>query len=84
MLFEPKGCKACNEIGYKGRVAIYELLKVTEAIQELIGSEVGQLKIKEAALQKGMVTMQQDGILKVVRGITTPEEVAGVTGELLW
>lgn len=82
-LYEPQGCDACNGIGYKGRIAIYELLEINDAVEELITKEVSQAKIKEAAHASGMVTMQQDGILKVIKGITTMEEVAAATGEIV-
>jgi type II secretory ATPase GspE/PulE/Tfp pilus assembly ATPase PilB-like protein len=79
-LYKPKGCDQCAGIGYKGRVAIYELLQVSKEIENLMNKLAGETEIQEFASRQGMVTMQQDGILKVVSGITTLEEVEKVTG----
>jgi type II secretory ATPase GspE/PulE/Tfp pilus assembly ATPase PilB-like protein len=70
-----------GKLGYKGRIGIYEVLPVTEAIQELILKEAAGLTIKKAAIQAGMLTMVQDGLLKAVEGITDVEEVFRVAGE---
>ena len=83
-IFEPVGCPKCNNTGYKGRIAIYELLSVGPETEELITSQAGEPKIQKFALEQGMATMQQDGILKVISGITTLEEVEGITGPLEW
>ena len=79
-LYEPKSCAKCQGSGYKGRVAIYELLKVSKEIEQLMNKGAGEIEIQEFAAKQGMVTMQQDGILKVISGITTIEEVEKVTG----
>mgnify|MGYP001612051660 FL=1 len=82
-VYKPKGCKKCGEAGYKGRIAIYELLQVTKDIEKLMNAQAGEIEIQEFALLKeGMVTMQQDGILKVISGVTTVEEVEKVTGPI--
>jgi type IV pilus assembly protein PilB len=81
-IFEPTGCPKCNNTGYKGRIAIYELLLVGPEMEELISAQAGEPKIQKFALAQGMATMQQDGILKVISGITTFEEVEGITGPL--
>lgn len=83
-LFKPAGCEACNNLGYKGRVAIYELLLVGPEMEELITQEASEVKISEFAKQQGMVTMQEDGILKTIAGVTTFEEVESVTGPVEW
>lgn len=77
-----KGCPACGGVGYKGRIAIYELLQVTKDIEKLMNQQAGEIEIQEFARKQGMVTMQQDGILKVISGITTAEEVEKVTGPI--
>ncbi len=79
-VYKPKGCKACGGIGFRGRIAIYELLQVTKDIEALMNKQVGEMEIQDFAEEQGMVTMQQDGILKVILGITTLEEVEKVTG----
>ncbi len=83
-IFEPKGCDNCSGIGYKGRVAIYELLEVGPETEELISKQEGETAINKLAIDKGMTTMQQDGILKVISGITTFDEIKGVTGPIEW
>ncbi|MDD5225861.1 MAG: ATPase, T2SS/T4P/T4SS family [Candidatus Omnitrophica bacterium] len=74
-----KGCKACNNTGYKGRAAIYEILLINEEIKSLILTKAPSHIIKEKAVKLGMHTLKQDGWDKVMAGITTPEEVLRVT-----
>jgi type IV pilus assembly protein PilB len=80
-LFKGEGCEKCERTGYKGRLGIYEVLPMTQEIQELILSKVPSAKVVEAASKLGMISMRQDGIIKVLRGETTLEEVARVTKE---
>ncbi len=75
------GCDKCGKIGYKGRMGIFEVLPLFNELQELIFSKQAAHKIYEAALKMGVITMKQDGILKVLRGETTLEEIARVTTE---
>jgi len=71
-----KGCEACQEIGYKGRVGIYELLTMNPDIERIILSgAISEYQIRDIAQKQGMITMLQDGILKAMAGITTLEEV---------
>ncbi|OGM89143.1 hypothetical protein A2108_02195 [Candidatus Wolfebacteria bacterium GWA1_42_9] len=83
-IFKAPGCEKCNQTGYKGRVGIYELLVINEKIQELIIKEVGQLAIEEEIKKSNFVSMQQDGVLKIISGLTTFEEVEEVTGKINW
>ena len=76
------GCPTCNGFGYKGRTAIYELLSVTKDLGGLIMKEAILTEFMEAAEHQGMVTMQQDGVLKVLGGITSFAEVEETTGTL--
>jgi len=76
-----KGCKYCDESGYKGRMGIYELLVVSEEIKKLVLEKKSSGSIKEAACRQGMTTLWEDGLAKVKAGITTLEEVAKVTRE---
>jgi type IV pilus assembly protein PilB len=80
-LYKPVGCARCHFTGYKGRLGIFEVLTVSQTIQELILGMGNEMEIMQAALEEGMVTMTQDGILKAVDGITSLEEVWRVTGE---
>lgn len=79
-IFEPKGCDKCNNLGYKGRVGVFELLLVDGDIELLIGKDPTEIGIKELAEKKGIVLMQEDGILKTISGVTTFKEVEGTTG----
>jgi general secretion pathway protein E len=73
------GCSACRNTGYRGRVAICELLRVDDSIRRQIQSRASATEIRDAAMRSGMRLLRDDGIEKVVAGITTPGEVARVT-----
>ncbi len=73
------GCKQCGGIGYRGRVAIFEFLVVTDAIRKLVIMHKEAGEINEQAVKDGMLTMYDDGLAKAVKGITTVEEVLRVT-----
>lgn len=80
-LYQPQGCNKCTD-GYKGRLGIYEALEMTPEIQKLITTEVtAQLLEESAKTAQQMVTMVQDGLLKVMQGLTTVEEVLRVAKE---
>lgn len=78
LLSRGKGCPECNNTGYFGRLGIFEVLPVTEKIARLVIEESAALDIEKAALEEGMVTLKQDGYLKVVEGLTSLEEVLRV------
>ncbi len=77
-LFRPKGCIHCNNTGYRGRKAIYELLVVTEEIQKMILNRASAREIEMQAIAEGMVTLRQDAYKKVKQGITSIEEIVRV------
>lgn len=77
-LYRPHGCMRCSNTGYRGRTGVYELLLVSETIQRLILERRSAREIKDAAVAEGMVTMRQDGMMKVKQGITSLEEVLRV------
>jgi len=77
--YRAAGCPACSNTGYAGRNAIYEIMRVDEAVRELVMRNADAGALKRAALEHGMRTLRQDGVLKVRRGITTAEEVMRVT-----
>lgn len=82
LLYKGKGCDSCGGIGYKGRLGIYEALRVTEEAQRVIVAPDFTLEILEAVARKnGMVTMFEDGLRKAERGLTTIEEVLRVIRE---
>ena len=73
------GCNHCNRSGYRGRIAVYEIMRLTSKIREHIFKNSTTAQIRETAMAEGMSTLFQDGILKVLNGITTIEEVFRVT-----
>lgn len=75
----PDGCASCNHTGYKGRIGIYEVLDNTPEIQTTIVGGATSEKLNRLAVDKGMVTMQLDGLVKALRGQTTIEEILRVT-----
>ncbi|HRS23243.1 MAG TPA: ATPase, T2SS/T4P/T4SS family, partial [Candidatus Woesebacteria bacterium] len=77
-VFKPVGCDKCNGTGYFGRIAIYEVMPVSEKIAKLIVSKAAAADIQKQAIEEGMLTMKQDGYVKVLEGITTVEEVLRV------
>jgi len=76
-----KGCKQCNNDGYRGRMGIYEVLSISEGIAELILKHASSEEIKNQAVKEGMNTMLQDGFIKAKNGVTTIEELLRVTKE---
>ena len=73
------GCATCNGTGMKGRVAIYEVMPITEALKDMILEEASTAELREQAQKEGMKTLRQAGLQKVVEGVTTVEEVVRVT-----
>jgi type II secretory ATPase GspE/PulE/Tfp pilus assembly ATPase PilB-like protein len=80
-LYRGKGCEQCGATGYLGRVGIYETLKMSEKILALVIENSDSGTIEKQAVQEGMITMKQDGYIKVLQGITTIEEVIRVAQE---
>lgn len=78
-LYRGKGCKECMNTGYKGRVGLIETLHLTPKIRELIANSAPEFQIKEVARKEGMATLRENGIAKVLKGITTVEEILRVT-----
>jgi type IV pilus assembly protein PilB len=74
-----KGCDACNQTGYKGRKGIYELMKITDPIRELINDRAPTVVLKQKAVELGMVSLRQDGLRSIFAGDTTIEEVLKYT-----
>ncbi len=76
--YKGKGCKECGNLGYLGRIGIYEVLPVTDKIMKLILERASTSAIEAQAIEDGMLTMKQDGYLKILEGVTTVEEVLRV------
>jgi len=73
--FKGRGCDACGGTGLKGRQGLYEVMAMTPTVRKLIMQNVGAAEIRDAAVQDGMLTLRMDGLLKVMKGITTLEQV---------
>ncbi len=80
-IYSPQGCKACNNVGYRGRLGIYELMLIDADITQLILKNVDSGTIKREAVKKGMRTLLDDGANKVLQGKTSIAEVLSVTQE---
>lgn len=77
--YKGKGCAACNNTGYKGRIALYEVMPISDEIRELILEGASAKEIKKTAIRLGMKTLRMSGLTKVKEGITSIEEVLRVT-----
>ncbi|MBI5126301.1 MAG: type II/IV secretion system protein [Candidatus Taylorbacteria bacterium] len=77
-VWEAVGCDKCNKTGYKGRVGVYEGILIDEAVNNLIETGSSEKLIRDAARPQGLLTMPQDGVLKVLKGITTLDELERV------
>jgi len=74
-----QGCRTCNGSGYKGRVALYEVMRFDEDLKEMVLQGASTAELKAAAIKSGMKTLRMAGIGKIMEGMTTPEEVMRVT-----
>jgi general secretion pathway protein E len=81
-LWHPKGCEHCNGAGYRGRIAVMELLTLTDEVRRLVLKRAAMQDIHRAGVDQGMHTMYDDGMVKAMRGITSIEEVLRVTRDL--
>ncbi|OHA48740.1 MAG: hypothetical protein A2806_01250 [Candidatus Terrybacteria bacterium RIFCSPHIGHO2_01_FULL_48_17] len=81
-LFYAKGCAACHNTGYRGRVGIFELFPMDSAMESLTLKKPSTFEVRKTAAERGMVTMQQDGLLRVLDGTTDTAELERVTGPL--
>ena len=77
-LYRPKGCRECNNTGYKGRMGIHELVVASEDIKRMIAKRESVELIREKAVEQGMRTLLQDGIQKVMKGYTDFKQVLSV------
>ncbi len=80
VVYKGKGCDKCGNSGYKGRVAIYEVLDIDDDMHVIISDKKGQEnEVRDQSVKQGMITMKQDGVLKVLQGVTTLSEIERVT-----
>ena len=81
-IFKPKGCQYCNFTGYRGRVGIFEIFPIDAEIEKFILKKTSIAALRDLSIKKGMLSMRQDGLIKVLQGITTIEEVERKAGKL--
>lgn len=78
--FKGAGCTDCNNTGYKGRIGVFEVITMSDPIRAALSEKISEYEMQRLALEQGMVTMAQDGLLKTLEGITDVAEVFRVTG----
>ena len=79
-IYDPVGCEACGDSGYKGRVGLYEVMLISEEIRDLAIERASAERIREVAVKQGMRVLRDDGLEKIRAGVTSVTEVARVTG----
>ena len=77
-LFEGRGCEKCNNIGYKGRIGIYEAIITDEHIEELLNKKPSEQEVRHVAEKQGLLNMREDGVIKILKGITSFSEIKAV------
>ena len=77
--YRGRGCKVCNNTGYKGRIGLYEVMEITEELRELIIIGASAMELRRKAIELGMITLRESGLYKLREGITTIEEVVKET-----
>jgi len=80
-IYKATGCRKCNNEGYTGRIGLFEILSMTDQLSDIILKMPEEREILKEAKRQGMINMKQDGILKVLAGVTTIEEVLRVAEE---
>jgi type IV pilus assembly protein PilB len=82
VFYRAVGCEECHHTGYRGRIALYEVMRVSDKVRRLIAQRGGEDMVREAAVSGGMVSLGEDGLAKVKAGITTAEELLRVVTEI--
>jgi type IV pilus assembly protein PilB len=78
-IMKGRGCETCRNTGYKGRTGLYEVMAIGDDIRELILVGASAMELKKKAIEQGMLTLRRSGLVKVMQGMTTMEEVARET-----
>ena len=76
-----RGCNDCNNTGYKGRIALYEVMPITDELKNAVVDGANTIELKEMAIRNGMKTLRQSGLSKVLEGVTSFKEVLRVTAK---
>lgn len=74
-IYKGRGCPACNNSGYKGRIALMEVMEMSEQLREMVLMGANTMELKKQALEEGMITLRRSGLIKVMNGVTTIDEV---------
>jgi type IV pilus assembly protein PilB len=82
IFYRATGCEDCNHTGYRGRIALYEVMRVSDKVRRLIAQRGGEDMVRDAAVSAGMITLGEDGLAKVKSGVTTAEELLRVVTEV--
>jgi type IV pilus assembly protein PilB len=77
--FKGSGCRTCNDSGYKGRIALYEVMPFTDRLKEMVLQGCSTAELKEEMIREGVKSLRMSGLSKVVEGVTTIDEVVRVT-----
>jgi type II secretory ATPase GspE/PulE/Tfp pilus assembly ATPase PilB-like protein len=80
-IYQPKGCKKCNFKGYSGRKGIFEIIRMSNELARIINHEPSEQAIFQAVREQGMITMEEEGVIRVLGGETSLEEIVGITEE---
>jgi type IV pilus assembly protein PilB len=78
-MFKGMGCATCNNTGYKGRVALYEVMRFHDELKEMVLQGASAAELKAGAIKRGMITLRMAGTRKMLEGMTTAEEIMRVT-----
>ncbi|MFA5161483.1 MAG: ATPase, T2SS/T4P/T4SS family [Elusimicrobiales bacterium] len=81
-IYKPAGCKECKDIGYRGRIGMHELLVMTDPVKAFALKQMASGPLRDFAMQQGMMSLTQDGLMKVLKGYTTIREVLGGSDEV--
>jgi hypothetical protein len=82
VFYRPVGCEECHHTGYRGRIALYEVMRISDKVRRLIAQRGGEDMVRDAAVSGGMTSLGEDGLAKVKAGITTAEELLRVVTEI--
>ena len=80
-IYKSQGCQTCNKKGYLGRIGLFEILQMTKEVEEIVLTQPSQEKLTNEAKRQGMITLRQDGIIKVLEGVVSLEEVLSITAK---
>jgi type IV pilus assembly protein PilB len=78
-VYKGRGCQNCNNTGYRGRVGLYEVMEITDALREMVLTGASAIELKNRAQEEGMITLRGSGLRKLKAGLTTVEEVVRET-----